>query len=350
MVNPFSIGSRLIGPGHPCFIIAEAGVNHNGDMDMARQLIDAAVAAGADAVKFQTFRADKLTTRHAPKANYQLQTTSGEESQQEMLRRLELSESQHRELIAHCAWHGILFLSTPFDEESADLLESLEVAAFKIPSGEITNLPFLEHLARKNKPIILSTGMSHLVEVEAAVTTLRTGGQQALALLHCVSNYPAAPADCNLRAMDTMSAALHVPVGYSDHTEGIEVCLAAVARGACIIEKHLTLNRLLPGPDHRASSEPEELARLIHSVRHVEEALGHGRKEPAASEANTAAVARKSLVAARDMPAGTRLTRELIAIKRPGTGLSPALLDQVVGKTLRKDVRESNLLTWEILQ
>lgn len=350
MVTTFSIGNRTIGAGQPCFIIAEAGVNHNGDMDMARQLIDAAVAAGADAVKFQTFKADKLTTRSAPKANYQLQTTSGEESQQEMLRRLELSEAQHRELIAHCAWHGILFLSTPFDEESADLLESLEVAAFKIPSGEITNLPFLSYLAKKNKPIILSTGMSNLAEVEAAVATLRDGGQQSLALLHCVSNYPAAPIDCNLRAMDTMSAALHVPVGYSDHTEGIEVCLAAVARGACIIEKHLTLNRHLPGPDHRASSEPEELARLIHGIRHVEEALGHGRKEPAASEANTAAVARKSLVAARDIPAGTKLTRELVAIKRPGTGLSPALLEQVLGKTLRSEVKESSLFTWEILQ
>lgn len=350
MVNAFSIGKRAIGAGHPCFIIAEAGVNHNGDMDMARQLIDAAAEAGADAVKFQTFKADKVATRSAPKANYQLESTSGEESQQEMLRKLELNEVQHRELMAHCAWHGILFLSTPFDEESADLLESLDVAAFKIPSGEITNLPFLAHIAGKKKPVILSTGMSYLAEVEIAVKTLRDGGLESLALLHCVSNYPAAAADSNLRAMDTMAAALHVPVGYSDHTEGIEVCLAAVARGACIVEKHLTLNRHLPGPDHRASSEPEELHRLIHGIRHIEEALGHGRKEPAASEANTAAVARRSLVAAQDIPAGTVLTRELIAIKRPGTGLSPAELNRVLGKKIRSDIKESTLLSWEVLQ
>ena len=320
------IAGRKVGPGHPCFIIAEAGVNHNGDLDLARQLVDAAVRTGADAVKFQTFQADRLVTSDAPKAEYQKETTGTTESQWEMLRRLELSAEAHRELMRYCQDKGILFMSSPFDELSADLLEELNVAVFKIPSGEITNLPFLSHIARKGKPMIVSTGMSYLSEVEAAVHAIEAANNRNYVLLQCTSNYPADPADANLSAMGTMARAFGAPVGYSDHTPGIEVPLAAVALGACVVEKHLTLDRGLPGPDHRSSLEPEEFSSMVRGIHSVEAALGHGRKEPAASESNTASVARKSLVAAQDIPAGAVLTEELIGVKRPGTGLSPATI------------------------
>jgi N,N'-diacetyllegionaminate synthase len=262
-MNEVEIAGSAIGFGHPCFVIAEAGVNHNGDLDTALQLVDAAAAAGADAVKFQTFKADRMISVAAPKAEYQMQTTDASESQLDMVRTLELSPQAHRDLSAYSRERGLLFMSTPFDEESVDLLEELEVPVFKIGSGEITNLPFLEYIARKQRPIILSTGMSYLGEVDEAVKELRNAGCRQLLLLHCVSNYPAAPADANLRAMETMRMAFQVPVGYSDHTPGIEVSLAAVALGACAIEKHFTVDKNLPGPDHRASLEPSELAALI---------------------------------------------------------------------------------------
>jgi N,N'-diacetyllegionaminate synthase len=333
----------------PCFIIAEAGVNHNGSLETARRLIDAAVQAGADAVKFQTFKADRLVTSEAPKAKYQIHTTDATESQYEMLHRLELSFEAHCELMAYCQEKDILFLSSPFDEESADLLMKLEVAAFKIPSGELTNLPFLDYVARKGKPMIVSTGMAYLGEVEAAVHTIEKAGNQDLVLLHCVSNYPAEPADVNLRAMLTMATAFGVPIGYSDHTLGTEVALAAVAMGACVIEKHFTLDRNLPGPDHRSSLEPIELAAMVQGIRKVESALGHGRKEPVPNEAETTAVARKSLVAARDIAAGTKMTEELMAIKRPGTGMPPFMRPYLVGRTARTDIPAGTLLTLEML-
>jgi len=328
-----------IGPECPTFIIAEAGVNHNGDLGLAHRLVDVAVRAKADAIKFQTFKADRLVTRDAPKAAYQLQATDAAESQYDMLRQLELSQETHRDLITYCREKGILFMSTPFDEASAELLAELGVPIFKIPSGEITNLPFLAHVACKGKPMIVSTGMANLGEVEAAVNTIVEAGNAGLILLHCVSNYPADPADVNLRAMQTMATAFGVPVGYSDHTSGIEVALAAVALGASVIEKHLTLDRNLPGPDHLASLEPDGLSALVKGVRTVEAALGNGKKAAAASENDTALVARKSLVAACDISAGTILTRELIVAKRPGTGLSPALLDLILGKQLRQTLR-----------
>lgn len=345
-----TLSSELqLGPNAPCFIIAEAGVNHNGDLDLAKRLVDTAVAAGANAVKFQTFKAARLVTSEAPKAEYQQRATAGNESQYEMLRRLELSTEAHQELIAYCRRLGIIFMSTPFDEESADFLDELGVSIFKLPSGEITNLPFLAHVARKGKPLIISTGMSYLGEVELAVRTVEEAGNRQFVLLHCVSNYPADPADTNLRAMNTMATAFGLPVGYSDHTLGLEISLAAVALGACVIEKHITLDRSMPGPDHNASLEPDELAALVKGIRIVEAALGDGRKEPAASEANTAAVARKSLVAAKDVPAGTTLTEELIAIKRPGTGLPPAMRGQLVGRTMRVSIPAGTLLTLEML-
>ena len=344
------IAGRNIGADAPCFIIAEAGVNHNGDLDMARELVYVAAAAGADAVKFQTFSAESLVTKDAPKADYQLRTTSSDESQYEMLKRLELSEAAHKSLIKEATDKGIMFLSTPFDDASADLLDNLGVPAFKMPSGEITNLPFLEHVAKKKKPLIVSTGMSSLAEVASAVDCLRNTGNEQLILLHCVSAYPAAPADVNLRAMATLAKEFNVPVGFSDHTLGFEITLAAVTLGACVIEKHITLDRTLPGPDHAASLEPDEVKAMVRGIRIVEAALGDGNKQPTESEANTAAVARKSLAASRDLSAGTVLTSELIAIKRPGTGLRPELRSALIGRALKQDVRAGELLTLEMLQ
>jgi N,N'-diacetyllegionaminate synthase len=349
-MQPVQIGKKLIGSGQPVFVIAEAGVNHNGDLKMARALIDVAVDAGADAVKFQTFQADRLATADAPKAEYQLQTTGNAESQLEMLRRLELSADAHRELQSYCRERGIIFLSTPFDEEAVDLLAELGVPAFKISSGDLTNSPLLEYVASKGKPVILSTGMSELAEVIEAVSVLDSVGCENPVLLHCVSNYPAEPAEVNLRAMQTMRAAFDLNVGFSDHTEGIDVSVAAVALGACVIEKHFTLDRALPGPDHRASLEGEELRQLVKSIRRVETALGSGRKAPTASEVETARVARRSLVAARDIPAGVTLKREMVVMRRPGTGLSPATLSAVLGRQTVREIAAGTILEAEMFE
>ncbi len=349
MVSMMTIGDRRIGCDQACYVIAEAGVNHNGDLGLAVRLVEAAVDAGADAVKFQTFRADQIVTEDAPKATYQQETSGETETHRQMLRRLELSADAHRRLIDVCRHRGIQFLSSPFDEESADLLDALEVPAFKISSGELTNLPFLSHVARKQKPIILSTGMATLEEVGAAVETVRNEGARSLALLHCVSCYPADPADVNLRAMATMRTAFGIPIGYSDHTHGLEVALAAVALGACILEKHLTLDRSLPGPDHRASTEPQEFTRLVGGIRTIQSALGTGEKRPAAGEAAIAAVARKSLVAVQDIRAGTSITAEMIGVKRPGSGLPPASRAQVIGRRAACDIKAGVVLREDLL-
>lgn len=342
------IAGRRIGPGHPCFVIAEAGVNHNGSLDLASRLVDAAAAAGADAVKFQTFRAEKIATLLAPKAEYQKRTTGASETQFEMLKKLELSPEDHRILAARCADRGLIFLSSPFDEDSADLLETLDVPAFKVPSGELTNLPFLRYLARKGRPLIISTGMATLAEVEAAVAAVTGAGCDALALLQCVSNYPASASDVNLRAMATMAAAFGVPVGYSDHSTGSEVSLAAVALGACIIEKHFTLDRSLPGPDHQASAEPAEFAALVSGIRTVEAALGDGDKRPADSERETSRVARRSLVAAETIPEGSRLTMEMVTARRPGTGLPADRIGELLGRKALGEVPAGTILTMEM--
>lgn len=343
------VGSYRVGTDAPCFIIAEAGVNHNGDLKLAKKLIDAARKAGANAVKFQTFRAEKLVSTSAPKAAYQQRTTDAAESQLAMIKALELSEEAHRELLEYCQQQGILFLSSPFDESTADFLEQLGVPAFKVPSGEITNLPFLNHLARKGKPIILSTGMSTIGEVEAAVQVIQAAGNPEIALLHCVSNYPAAAKDINLRAMQTMQQAFSLPVGYSDHVPENEIAFAAVAMGACVVEKHFTLDRKLPGPDHQASSEPKELANLVRGIRNVEAALGDGRKRPAASELDTANVARKSLVAAREIQPGEIIDSQMLAVKRPGTGLQPVFLPQLIGRKARVKIECDSLIVLEDL-
>jgi N,N'-diacetyllegionaminate synthase len=343
------IAGRKIGPGQPCFIIAEAGVNHNGSLELALKLVDAAAAAGADAVKFQTFKADRLVTRNAPKAGYQIRATGDAGTQYEMLKRLELTEENHRSLIAHCERRGVLFLSTPFDEESSDLLESLELPAFKLPSGELTNLPFLDHVAGKGKPVILSTGMATLREVDAAVETFARSGNNRLVLLQCVSEYPADPAEANLRAMASMRSSFGFPVGFSDHTPGIAVAIAAASLGACVVEKHFTLDREMPGPDHRASLEPEELAEMVRGIRVVGSALGDGEKRPKAGEAATARAARKSLVAACDISSGTVLGSEHIAIKRPGTGIPPGKRELLLGRKTKVAVPAGTLFDWEML-
>ncbi|HEX3249376.1 MAG TPA: N-acetylneuraminate synthase [Pyrinomonadaceae bacterium] len=350
MTKELTFGKRVVGAGHPAFVIAEAGVNHNGKLDLAFQLVDAAITARADAVKFQTFIASEVLTAGAAKAEYQKTTTGEQESQLEMVRRLELSFGDFRKLKMYCDDQGITFLSTPFDFKSVDFLEGLGVVAFKISSGDLTNDPLLRHVAAKGRPVILSTGMSDMDEVRDALAVIQAAGNNDVILLQCVTNYPAAAEDINLKAMLSMQKAFDVNVGYSDHTLGIEVALAAVALGACVIEKHFTLDKNFAGPDHRASLEPHEFKAMVDGIRTVEASLGNGQKVPAASEAGNATVARRSIVAARDIKTGTLITSAEIAFKRPGTGLPPRMVDQVVGKTARVDVTAGSLLELEMFE
>jgi N-acetylneuraminate synthase len=344
-----SVGERRIGKGEPCFIIGEAGVNHNGSFERARELVDVAAKSGCDAVKFQTFKTEKVCSPLAPKAIYQQQTTDAEELQMDMVRKLELPFEAFRELYRYCIDKSIVFLSTPFDYESADFLADLPVPAFKIPSGEITNLFFLEHLAKKGRPLIVSTGMATMPEVSTAFNALLASGNDQIVLLQCVSNYPAHPASMNLRVMRTLEDAFGIPSGLSDHTVGTEIAFAAVALGACIIEKHFTLSKNLPGPDHRASLEPQELAALVQGIRNVEAAMGDGVKQPAAEELNTAAVARRSLVAAKFISTGIVLTAEMIDILRPGTGLPPSMRSQLTGRRTLCNIQAGTLFRLDML-
>lgn len=332
-------------------IIAEAGVNHNGSLDLARKLVDAAADAGADIVKFQTFSAKELAAASATKASYQQQTTGTAESQVEMLQQLELKHEYHSILMEHCAARGIQFLSTPFDLLSINFLHSLGMPVFKIPSGEITNLPYLRIIGGLGKDIILSTGMSTLDEVGAALAVLEAAGspRARITLLHCTTEYPTPFEAVNLHAMQTMQSTFAgiAGVGYSDHTRGIEVPIAAVALGAIIIEKHFTLDSTLPGPDHKASLEPQELAAMVRAIRHIEMALGDGIKQPAPAEIANMAVARKSLVAATDIAKGDIFTVENLTTKRPGTGMSPMLWDRVLGTKARQSYAKDQLLCEE---
>lgn len=320
-------------------IIAEAGVNHNGDLELAKQLIDVAAEAGADLVKFQTFSANRQVTRTAKKADYQTQATDSKESQHEMLRRLELTAGMHEELIAHCAARNIGFFSTGFDIESVDLLVSLGQDRFKIPSGEITNLSYLRHIGQLSGAVILSTGMATMGEIEAAIDVLGHAGtpRASITVLHCTTEYPTPMAEVNLRAMHSIHAAFGVAVGYSDHTSGIEVAIAAVAMGASVIEKHFTLDRNLPGPDHKASLEPNELKAMVAAIRNIEVALGDGIKRLTQSDARNRPVARKSLVASQTIRAGEVFGARNITAKRPGTGISPMRWDEVMGRTAPRD-------------
>jgi N,N'-diacetyllegionaminate synthase len=338
-----SIAGRSIGAGAKSFVIAEAGVNHNGDVELARRLVDAAADIGADAVKFQTFDPAALAAATAPKAAYQEARATGS-SQREMLEKLVLSHEAHVELKARAEARGIVFMSSPFDEGSADFLERLGVPAFKIPSGELTNLPFLVHLARKGLPILMSTGMSTLAEVGEAVGAIKSTGHSSIALFHCVSSYPAEPGDSNLRAMASLRTAFAVPTGWSDHTMGITMSVAAVAMGAELIEKHITLDRSLPGPDHAASLDVAEFGQLVSAIRAVESAFGDGVKQPRSAEAAIAAVARKSLHWRNALRTGSTIRREDMVALRPGTGLSPARTESIIGRRILRPVEAGAMI------
>lgn len=315
-------------------IIAEAGVNHNGDEELARQLVDVAAQAGADVVKFQTFSADRLVTATAAKADYQRRSTSAAESQHAMLKRLELSREMHVELMERSRARGIEFLSTAFDLDSLGMLHDLGIRLFKVPSGELTNLPYLRQIGRYGGRVILSTGMASLGEIEAAIGILEQAGtpRAQVTVLHCTTEYPTAMPDVNLRAMVSLREAFQVAVGYSDHTPGIEVAIGAVALGATVIEKHFTTDRTLPGPDHQASLDPSELLLMVRSIRNIESALGDGVKRLTPGEAANRTVARKSIVAARPITAGELFSERNLTLKRPGSGLSPMLWDDVIGR------------------
>lgn len=325
-------------------VIAEAGVNHNGDINLAYKLVDAAKAAGADIVKFQTGKAELVVSRFAEKAEYQKRTTGAQGSQLEMCRKISLEYKDFFHLNEYCNKVGIEFLSTPFEIESVHFLQGLGCRMWKIPSGEITNYPYLIEIAKTGKPVIMSTGMSTLNEVQASMELLRQYGSGEITLLHCTTEYPAPYIDVNLCAMDTLREKFHVEVGYSDHTPGIEVPIAAVARGAVVIEKHFTLDRNMEGPDHKASLEPDELKRMIDAIRHIEAALGNGKKTPADSEIKNIAIARKSIVAKRDIRKGEMLTEENITTKRPGSGISPMRWTEILGTKAVRDFKEDEMI------
>lgn len=326
------------------FIIAEAGVNHNGDISTAKKLIDAACDAGADAVKFQTFKAENLVCKTAEKAEYQLETTDSTETQYDMLKKLELTRQMHEELMQYCNEKKIMFLSTPFDRESISLLSDLGIKIFKIPSGEITNLPYLREIAKQQKKIILSTGMSNMDEVKAVVAVLRENGAKDITLLHCNTQYPTPMTDVNLLAMVKMRDELGLPVGYSDHTQGIEIPIAAAALGAAVIEKHFTLDRNMEGPDHKASLEPKELKQMVEGIRNVESALGNGIKQMSKSEKSNIDIVRKSIVAAVKIEKGEKFTETNLTTKRPGTGINPMRWDEIIGTTADRDYETDEMI------
>lgn len=319
------------------FIIAEAGVNHNGDILQAKKLINIACYCGVDAIKFQTFKTDNLLCKKSLKANYQLENSNDKESAYDMLKRLELSKEDHLELFRYCKERGIEYLSSPFDLDSIDELNDLGVETFKIPSGEITNYPYLKKISLLNKKIILSTGMSTLLEIENALKILRENGSSDITLLHCNTEYPTPMKDVNLLAMQTLKNTFNLNVGYSDHTKGIEVSIAAAALGACVIEKHFTLDTSLYGPDHKASLSPTELYNLVQSIRNIELALGNGVKAPTESEIKNINIVRKSIVASRDIKKGEVFTQDNITTKRPGVGISPMRWNEVIGKNATRD-------------
>lgn len=327
-------------------IIAEVGVNHNGDIELARKLIKEAAESGADYVKFQTFRAKNIISVNAPKAEYQKNNTEKNESQYEMIKKLELTRSDHEDLIKECQLNKIGFFSTAFDEESFDMLVELGLDFIKIPSGELTNLPLLRYMTRLGKPVILSTGMACLGEIEAAIEVIEKSGtsRNKITVLHCTTEYPTPMVDVNLRAMVSMKNTFGVEIGYSDHTPGIEVPIAAVALGARVIEKHFTLDRNLPGPDHKASLEPNELRAMVEGIRNIEVALGDGIKRPSLSEIKNRPIARKSIVASRHIQAGEIFSSENLAVKRPGTGVSPMCWDDVLGRPAPRSFQSDELI------
>jgi N,N'-diacetyllegionaminate synthase len=349
VITPFPIGNRRVGPGERTFVIAEAGVNHDGDPAEALRLVQKAHGAGADCVKFQTFKAERVASASAPKAPYQMVTTDQRETQVEMLRRLELRESDHMALIKECERLGIVFLSTPYNREDVDFLAGIGTPALKLASIHAAEPDFVNYAARTGRPLILSTGMATLAEVDEAVRAIRDAGNPHFVVLQCTTNYPSAPGDANLRAMTTMHKALGCAVGYSDHTEGDVACIAAVALGACVLEKHFTSDRRRPGPDHAASLEPDAFAVLVRNVRTAQLCLGSALKVPAPAEQANAPYMRRSLVAARGLKAGEVLSAEMLTMRRPGTGIRAGALKEVLGKRLARDVAKDEILTWEAL-
>lgn len=337
------IGNKLIKEEGPCFIIAEAGVNHNGSLKLAKKLIDAAQNAGADAIKFQTFKTENLVTEGTEMADYQKKNLNKKSSQYRMLKKLELKYEDFIELKKYCDKKNILFLSTPHTEDAIDFLYSL-VPAYKIASGDLTNLPFLEKIAKKKKPIILSTGMATLDEVREAVTAIKKTGNNKIIVLHCTTNYPCPLEEVNLKAMLTLKKEFNLLVGYSDHTLGIMVSVIAVALGARVIEKHFTLDKNLTGPDHKASLEPKELEAMTKMIRAIEQVLGSGIKKPTKSEEKTKKIARKSIAAAKNIKKGTKITEDMLTIKRPGTGIKPKYLDKIIGRIAKENIKEDSLI------
>ena len=344
------IDQKKIGDNLPCLIIAEAGVNHNGDIEIAEQLIDAAVEAGADAIKFQTFNADLLVTPGAEKARYQKKSSSVSESQYQMIKRLELPSHAFKKLSDYAKKKGIIFFSSPFDMQSVDILERIEVPLFKIPSGEITNLPLLTYIAKKGKPIILSTGMATFEEIDEAIETIKKGGVDDIILLYCVTNYPAKMESLDLTIISSLRERYHLPIGFSDHTRGIVAAIAARTLNACVIEKHFTLNRKMSGPDHQASINPKGLKKVVMAIREVESALGNGIKKISREECEIKAITRKSLVAAMDIPAGSIITDTMIDLKRPGTGLAPKYKDKIIGKKSNRSIKKNELFDWDMME
>lgn len=343
-----NIKDRFFEKDYPTLIIAEVGVNHNGSVGMAKKLVDSAQKCGADAVKFQTYKTEDLITKDAKKAEYQIKN-SDEGSQFEMLKKLELSSEDFVEINQHALEKKITLLSSPFDNKSVDLLDELGMPLFKIASGEITNLPLIKRIAKKEKPIILSTGMANLCEIEEAVKLIEKYNNE-LILMHCVTNYPSKPEDTNLNVIQTLKNTFKKPTGFSDHSPGIEMPIAAVALGSCVIEKHFTLDKTLSGPDHKASLEPHEFARMVRSIRNVENGLGNGIKKLTDDEIKIKKLVRKSLVAKEDIPKGTRISGNMVTIKRPGTGIEPKFFNLLIGKKTKSTINKDTVLKWDQLE
>ena len=339
------IENRIIGMNQPVFIIAEAGVNHNGSLDLAFELVDAAVESGADAVKFQSFKTEHIVTPQAPKSTYHIETTGSKQSWFDLLKTQELDRTAHASIIDYCRQKNILFLSTPYDEESAEMLDEMNVPLYKVASTDLNNIPFLRFLARKKRPIIISTGMSTLEEVKISVDAIKQEGCHDIVVLQCTSNYPTPLADTNLRAMVTMANSLDVLVGYSDHTLDMINAIASVAMGAVVFEKHFTLDKNLPGPDHRMSIEPDELQELVAIIRKTELVLGSPEKTITRSEEENRIKLRKSIVARTDIPSGTRIQAKMLTCKRPGDGISPGEWDNIIGRKARADIRENEMIS-----
>lgn len=349
-VREIKIGTRIIGEGRPVFVVAEAGINHNGDMRLAKRMIDAAKAAGADAVKFQSYKTERIITKSAPSAEYHKRTAARDESWYSLLKRIELGDAETQMLCEYCRRRGIEFLSTPYDEKSASLLHALGLGAFKISSTDMDNLPLLEHIARFGKPIILSTGMSTLDEVRQSVEFIVRKGGDKIVLMQCTSNYPPKPEDINLNVLDTLKSEFGLPVGYSDHLASPKAAIAAVAKGACVYEVHFTIDRNLSGPDQKSSLEPDELKSIVSDIRFTEKLLGTSRKEVTGSETETRTRLRKKVVASRPLRLGERITKDMLAIKRAASGIPAKDYYDILGKTIKRGVRQDEPVTLKDLR